>query len=86
MDATVRPVQVLLVCSTGGHLLQLAALRPAWAGLTSAWVTFDKSDARSILADEDVFHAHGPTNRNVPNLLRNVASRVAGDPPGSGPA
>ncbi len=72
MDPGGKPVQVLLVCSTGGHLLQLAALRPAWSGLTSAWVTFDKSDARSILADENVLHAYGPTNRNIPNLLRNV--------------
>ena len=63
---------MLLVCSTGGHLLQLAALRPAWEGRSNAWVTFDKSDARSILAGERVFSAFGPTNRNVPNLLRNL--------------
>jgi beta-1,4-N-acetylglucosaminyltransferase len=66
-------VDVLLVCSTGGHLLQLAALRPAWANRSSAWVTFDKSDANSILADERVLFAYGPTNRNVPNLVRNLA-------------
>ena len=36
------------------------------------WVTFDKSDARSLLRDERVIHAFGPTNRNVPNLLRNL--------------
>ena len=65
-------VDVLAVCSTGGHLLQLASLRPAWSHLTSAWVTFDKSDARSILAGERVLYAHGPTNRNIPNLLRNL--------------
>jgi UDP-N-acetylglucosamine:LPS N-acetylglucosamine transferase len=66
------PVDVLLVCSTGGHLLQLVALREAWEGRTRAWVTFDKSDARSLLRDEPVAYAHGPTNRNIPNLLRNV--------------
>jgi beta-1,4-N-acetylglucosaminyltransferase len=66
-------VDALLVCSTGGHLLQLVALREAWAGHAHAWVTFDKSDARSLLAGERVYHAHGPTNRNVPNLLRNFA-------------
>jgi UDP-N-acetylglucosamine:LPS N-acetylglucosamine transferase len=65
-------VDVLLVCSTGGHLLQLVALREAWAGRSSAWVTFDKSDARSLLRDERVYHAFGPTNRNIPNLLRNL--------------
>jgi beta-1,4-N-acetylglucosaminyltransferase len=66
-----RPV--LLVCSSGGHLLQLLALREAWEPYDRVWVTFDKADARSLLADETVVHAHGPTNRNVPNLLRNLA-------------
>lgn len=65
-------LDVLLVCSTGGHLLQLHALRAAWAGTRHAWVTFDKSDARSLLAGEHVLYAFGPTNRNVGNLLRNL--------------
>jgi beta-1,4-N-acetylglucosaminyltransferase len=69
-------VDVLLVCSTGGHLLQLVALRDAWEGFSRVWVTFDKSDSRSLLADERVTFAHGPTNRNfgllaVRNLVRN---------------
>lgn len=66
-----RDVELLLVCSTGGHLLQLVALEPAWRGFSRVWVTFDKSDARSLLAEEDVLYAHGPTNRDVGNLLRN---------------
>jgi len=72
---------VLLVCSTGGHLLQLLALRGAWEDFSRVWVTFDKSDARSLLADERVVFAHGPTNRNfgllaVRNLLRNGLTAV----------
>ena len=63
---------VMLVCSSGGHLLQLLALRAAWDGLTHVWVTFDKSDARSLLAGDRTFFAYGPTNRNVKNLLRNL--------------
>ena len=69
-------LDVLLVCSTGGHLLQLHLLREAWTGLRTTWVTFDKSDARSLLAGERVVYAHGPTNRNVPNLLRNLLLAV----------
>jgi UDP-N-acetylglucosamine:LPS N-acetylglucosamine transferase len=65
-------VQVLLVCSSGGHLLQLHALRDAWAETSHAWVSFDKSDVRSLLAGERVLYAPGPTNRNIPNFLRNV--------------
>ena len=65
-------IDVLLVCSTGGHLLQLVALRPVWEDFTRIWITFDKSDARSLLADEQVVFAHGPTNRSLRNLVRNV--------------
>jgi beta-1,4-N-acetylglucosaminyltransferase len=72
---------LLLVCSTGGHLIQLVALRDAWERFTRAWVTFDKSDARSLLENERVYFAHGPTNRSIKNLLRNllVAWRVVRD-------
>ena len=44
-------------------------------------MTFDKSDARSLLEDERVVFAHGPTNRSIKNLLRNlvVAWRVVGE-------
>ena len=63
---------VLLVCSTGGHLQQLLALRPVWEPYSHVWVTFDKSDSRSLLRDERVVFAHSPTNRNVKNLLRNL--------------
>jgi beta-1,4-N-acetylglucosaminyltransferase len=63
---------VMLVCSTGGHLLQLDALRGAWDGFSSVWVTFDKSDARSLLADDRVEYAYGPTNRSLKNLARNL--------------
>jgi UDP-N-acetylglucosamine:LPS N-acetylglucosamine transferase len=63
---------VLLVCSSGGHLLELWALRDAWDGRSRAWVTFDKSDARSLLRDEEAVFARWPTERNIPNLFRNL--------------
>jgi beta-1,4-N-acetylglucosaminyltransferase len=65
-----RPL--LLVCSSGGHLLQMLELREGWDGFSRVWVTFDKADARSLLHGERVIHAFSPTNRNIPNLLRNV--------------
>jgi UDP-N-acetylglucosamine:LPS N-acetylglucosamine transferase len=67
-----RPTDLLLVCSCGGHLLQLVALRPVWEDRDRLWVTFDKSDSRSLLAGERVAYAFGPTNRNIPNFLRNL--------------
>jgi len=64
---------VLLVASPGGHLLQLFALKDAWRGFSTAWVTLDSADARSLLGQERVFFARGPTNRSIRNLLRNLA-------------
>jgi beta-1,4-N-acetylglucosaminyltransferase len=71
---TQRPL--LLVCSSGGHLLQLFSLAGAWEDRPRLWITFDKSDARVLLADERVEHAFGPTNRNIKNLLRNLRLAV----------
>jgi UDP-N-acetylglucosamine:LPS N-acetylglucosamine transferase len=65
-------VQVLLVCSSGGHLLQLLALQPAWAGFSHLWVTSDRSDARSLLAGEPIEYAYWPTSRNIKNFFRNA--------------
>jgi UDP-N-acetylglucosamine:LPS N-acetylglucosamine transferase len=64
-------MRVLLACSTGGHLSQLEALRPWWSEHERHWITFDKPDARSLLAGEAISWAHHPTTRNIPNLIRN---------------
>lgn len=67
-----RRVDLVLVCSAGGHLLQLLALRAAWEPFSRIWVTLEAEDSVSLLADERVSFAHGPTIRNVHNLVRNV--------------
>jgi beta-1,4-N-acetylglucosaminyltransferase len=64
--------RILLVCSSGGHLTQLHALRPWWEGHDRVWVTFRKPDSESILMGERVVWAHHPTTRNVVNLIRNL--------------
>ena len=63
---------VLLVCSPGGHLQQMLALEPAWSGAERFWVTLPGADVGYLLADEEVTLGHGPTNRSVVNLIRNV--------------
>jgi beta-1,4-N-acetylglucosaminyltransferase len=65
-------IDVLLACSAGGHLLQLLALKDAWAGLSRVWVCDDASDARSLLDSEWVVFAHGPPNRSPKNVVRNL--------------
>jgi beta-1,4-N-acetylglucosaminyltransferase len=72
MRAKEAGAQVLLVASPGGHLYQLVALGDAWRTFSHAWVTLERSDTRSLLEDERVFYAHGPTDRNIVNLLRNL--------------
>ena len=70
-----RPV--LLVASSGGHLLQLVQLKDEWPRGERAWVTFPTADAHSLLAGEQVWFAHHPTNRSIRNLLRNMLLAVS---------
>jgi beta-1,4-N-acetylglucosaminyltransferase len=63
---------VLLVCSPGGHLLQLRALAPAYEDFARSWVTLPGADVTHLLAGEDVVLAHGPTNRSLAKLVRNL--------------
>lgn len=67
-------VEVLLVCSGGGHLVQLHALREAWSDLTRTWVIGGrkKSYVYSLLEGEDIVFGHVPASRNIRNLLRNT--------------
>ncbi|MEA2293128.1 MAG: hypothetical protein QOE86_767 [Solirubrobacteraceae bacterium] len=64
--------RVLLVCSSGGHLFQMQALRPAWDGMERTWVTLPGADVEHLLAGEKVVLAHGPTNRSLRKFLRNL--------------
>jgi beta-1,4-N-acetylglucosaminyltransferase len=64
--------RVLIVCSPGGHLQQMLALQGAWGDLERTWVTLSAPDVEHLLGDEVVVTAHGPTNRSILNLLRNL--------------
>ena len=65
-------LDVLAVCSSGGHLRQLWRLMPWLEQHRRHWVTFDTVDATSLLQNEPTTRAHAPTTRNIPNLLRNA--------------
>jgi beta-1,4-N-acetylglucosaminyltransferase len=65
-------MRILLVCSSGGHLIQLHNLKPWWEQHDRMWVTFEKLDSKSLLAGERIAWAHHPTTRNLRNLLRNL--------------
>lgn len=71
--AGVGRADVLLACSSGGHLLQLLALREVWEPYAHLWVTDDRSDTRSLLDGEPVVFAYWPTSRTLRTLPRNLA-------------
>ena len=65
----------LLVASTGGHLSQLARLRPRIDALGDrrvVWVTFDKPQSRSLLRGEEVIHVPYTGPRDVNNVAGNA--------------
>jgi hypothetical protein len=66
------PTAAMLVCSAGGHLLQLHRLKPWWDHVERVWVTFDMPDSRSLLDGERVEWAYHPTTRSASNLIRNL--------------
>ncbi len=64
--------RVLFALSSGGHLAQVMTLEPWWRDHERLWVTFDTSDALSLLAGERIVWAFRPTTRHVGNLIRNT--------------
>jgi beta-1,4-N-acetylglucosaminyltransferase len=64
-------MKIILVCSTGGHFSTCQQLRPFWQNHDHVWVTFRTPTTEDTLKNEKVYWAWGPTNRNIPNLVRN---------------
>jgi beta-1,4-N-acetylglucosaminyltransferase len=62
----------MLVCSPGGHLLQLLRLESAWEDFETTWVTLPAADSDYLLREENVVLGRGPTNRNLRALLSNL--------------
>jgi UDP-N-acetylglucosamine:LPS N-acetylglucosamine transferase len=64
-------MKIGLICSSGGHFLQLYLLRDSWNKFDHFWVTFNSCDINCLLKSEKLFFASSPTNRNIKNLLKN---------------
>lgn len=65
-------MKVLLVSSTGGHFRAIKQLKPFWSKHQYTWVTFCSPDTKLALGEAKVYWAFHPTNRNLPNLIRNL--------------
>lgn len=69
-----KPVHLLLIASSGGHFIELYFLKPFWQKHNYTWVTFKTQQTEGMIgSDENVIWAYAPTNRNLPNLLRNIS-------------
>lgn len=65
-------MKICLVCSSGGHFMQVYSLRALWEKYDHFWVTFNKQDTAHLLNGEEVYYAFMPTNRNIKNFIRNL--------------
>lgn len=65
-------VDVWLVASSGGHVLQLFSLGAAWSDRTRVWISNDRSDARSLLSEEEAHFLPGPSSRDPVAFVRNL--------------
>ena len=65
-------MKLCLVCSSGGHFLQLYYLKELWGEYDHFWVTFPHNDTKFLLKNEKKYWAHYPTNRNIKNFVKNL--------------
>jgi UDP-N-acetylglucosamine:LPS N-acetylglucosamine transferase len=68
--------KLLLVGSSGGHLLQLLTVAQVLEEFDKAWVCFDTPDAKHFLMNENVYWCYHPTTKNVKNMVRNLIQAV----------
>jgi len=69
---TSKETKLCLVCSSGGHFLELFLLNRSWRQYPHFWVTFDSEDTCSLLEEDKAYWAFSPTNRNIFNFIKNL--------------
>ena len=70
--------KIMLVCSSGGHFKGMRGFSDYWQQFEQRhWITFKTGTTQTELKDEQVSWAHSPTNRNLPNLIRNLLLAIA---------
>ena len=65
-------MDVILISSAGGHFRTLVNLKPFWENRQRCWVTQKSHSTESVLQQENVYWAYGPTNRSLKNLVKNL--------------
>ncbi len=70
-------MKILLVCSSGGHFTAMLQLKSFWEAHQRIWVTFKTKGVAESLQSERSYWAFSPTNRHLPNLIKNAFLAVA---------
>ncbi len=71
-----KEIKTCLVCSSGGHLDHLYAIKPLWENTDHFWATFAKEDSLSLLKDEKIYPVYFPSNRSIKALIINTVRAV----------
>jgi anti-anti-sigma factor len=70
--------KLMLICSSGGHFKGMQGLKQYWQTYAQrTWVTFKTGTTNTELSEEKAYWAHSPTNRNLPNLVRNLLLSIS---------
>ena len=67
-----KKLKIAIVGSSGGHLTHMYMLKEFFEKHDRFWVTFNKTDAQSLLKNERKYWCYYPTNRNLLNLIKNT--------------
>jgi len=65
-------LKIGLVCSRGGHLLQLFVLKKWWSKYEHFWITGKGGDCDYLLKGEKIYFGFFPEHRNLLNALKNL--------------
>lgn len=66
-----KKIKIGLICSRGGHLLQLYLLQKWWSNYPRFWITGKGEDSSYLLKNEKVYFAFFPEHRNFFSSVRN---------------
>lgn len=70
--------KLMLVCSSGGHFKGMQGLSEYWQTYSQrTWITFKTGTTTTELSNEKTYWAYSPTNRNLPNLVRNLLLSIS---------
>lgn len=64
--------KILIVTSSGGHLVKSYLLADWWENFDRVWVTRKDELVDDLLKDEKLYFGHFPENRHIGNFFRNL--------------